>query len=138
MSKRSRNRSRRVASANAKRSLPRTQFPSRSNQIDLEDYLRSIEDRRTYHPEGEFRPARDTSARRHRLTLPTPAPTQLMAAPAPFGFGGPPPGVAFQTPQKVLVCVRRKIRKEVLHALGHSGKSGQKRPRRSAYSDIHC
>lgn len=41
-------------------------------------------------------------------------------------------------PKKVLVCVRRKLRKEVMHALKHTGKSGQKRPTRNQFSHIKC
>lgn len=44
----------------------------------------------------------------------------------------------FVHPKKVLICVRRKMRKQVLHAFNKTGKSGQRRPRRSPYSDIHC
>lgn len=45
---------------------------------------------------------------------------------------------SFDVPADVLVCVRRKIRKEVIHAIGKSGKAGQRPPRRNQWSDIHC
>ncbi|MBX2833765.1 MAG: hypothetical protein KTR28_02215 [Micavibrio sp.] len=44
----------------------------------------------------------------------------------------------FVAPQHVITCVRRKIRNEVMHALNHSGKSGQKQPRRNQFSNISC
>lgn len=45
---------------------------------------------------------------------------------------------SFSSPSRVIICIRRKIRKEVLHALKKSGKSGQRNPRRTAYSNIRC
>lgn len=41
-------------------------------------------------------------------------------------------------PKKLNICVKRQQRKEVIHALRHSGKSGQKRPNRNQHSNIHC
>lgn len=49
------------------------------------------------------------------------------------------PGVlTFSAPDKVILCVRRKRRKEVLHALNKAGKRGQKRPKRNFWSSISC
>lgn len=45
--------------------------------------------------------------------------------------------IAFAEPSKVSVCVRRGIRKQVIHALGVAG-GKVRRGRRSAYSDISC
>ena len=39
---------------------------------------------------------------------------------------------------KALICARRAQRKEILHALKHTGKSGQKRPTRNKYRNINC
>lgn len=36
------------------------------------------------------------------------------------------------------ICVQRQQRKEVIHALNHAGKSGQKKQVRTATSNIHC
>lgn len=36
------------------------------------------------------------------------------------------------------VCIRRKQRKEVLHALGKTGQSGQNAPRYTQNSSTHC
>lgn len=129
---------RRVTPANANRRLPTPVTSPRSMvQLDLEDLLRQVEDRRRYHPMGESSPALSTSGRKHtlRAVAPTPVPVKnvVLAKPSPF-----PTGVGFSAPDNVIVCIRRKKRKEVLHALGKAGKAGQKAPRRSAYSEIHC
>lgn len=48
-------------------------------------------------------------------------------------------GVQFANPRRVVVCVRRKIRKEVMFALGVGGQAGRKaKPRKSAGSEISC
>lgn len=44
----------------------------------------------------------------------------------------------FDDPNKVLVCVRRNSRKEVLHALGKAGRRGQRKPRRNYLSNVKC
>lgn len=43
----------------------------------------------------------------------------------------------FRAPKYVLVCVRRKQRKEVLFALGKGGR-GNRRGRRNFFSDVRC
>lgn len=50
-----------------------------------------------------------------------------------------PKSLGFVAPEKVVVCVRRKTRKEVLHALGYTGRgSGGGRKHRNHYSKVHC
>lgn len=96
--------------------------------------LAEIEDRRTFHPRGAARNARSFRVSHHSLVPRSPSPyqrptrSQLVAQ-----------GIAFRAPRDVLVCVRRKRRKEVIHAIGKAG-SGVKRaqPRRSYYSDVVC
>lgn len=51
--------------------------------------------------------------------------------------------ITFADPTKVMICVRRKQRKEVIFALGLSGGAGRakkrfRKPRRNAYSGIDC
>lgn len=126
---------RRVTPANANRRLPTPVTSPRSMvQLDLEDLLRQVEDRRRYHPMGESSPALNTSGRQHTLTY-APRHTNSTQLAKPSAL---PKGVGFTTPQNVVVCIRRKKRQEVLHALKKAGKAGQKAPRRSAYSEIHC
>lgn len=133
MAKRSRSRSsskaRRVTSSNANRRLP--SLSNSPRQLDLEAYLNEIDDRRTFHPAGPARNAVSFHSSTHTLVIPptTQHPTRSVDVPA---------GVAFQAPHDVLICVRRKQRKEVLHATKKAGKSGQKRPRRNYYSEILC
>lgn len=46
---------------------------------------------------------------------------------------------SFAVPQQVMVCVRRKQRKEVMHALGHAGsRKKQAKPKRNETSYIRC
>lgn len=133
----------RVTSANAtvSQTVPLSMSPTRSipsAQFELLP-LRELEDRRTWNPEGSLSPARSFSKPRHRLTVvdrrkPTSYqfslkksfPSQTRAI------------VAFRAPSRVLVCVRRNMRKQVLHALRKTGMTGQKRPRRSVYSSVSC
>lgn len=48
-------------------------------------------------------------------------------------------GIQFKSPRGVLYCVRRKLRREVLFALGVGGQAGRKnKPRLNAGSEISC
>lgn len=88
----------------------------------LRSFVRTLEDRRTFDPMGSFRPAAATS--RYARSLDVPEGRKFS------------PLVGFQAPEKVAVCVRRKIRKEVIIAKGGSG-SG-KRKRRTWFSSVKC
>ena len=107
--------------------------------------LRLFEDRRRWHPEGKYAPARSFSRSRHRL--------KVGEAPETVRRSGqtsrrdtryapklryPSATIGFTAPSSVLVCVRRNMRRQVLHALRKTGKVGQRRPRRSWYSSISC
>lgn len=50
----------------------------------------------------------------------------------------PTSAIAFEEPRVAVVCVRRKIRKEVLHATGFAGKRGQRKPRYNEASEVNC
>lgn len=97
--------------------------------------LTAISDRRRFHPDGEARPAPSFKKSRHRLTE--------------RSYNRPKAGkkyktqsfvtkIGFEEPEKVLVCVRRKIREEVLHAFKKTGRRGQKRKKFNFYSSISC
>lgn len=96
---------------------------------------RFVEDRRTYNPSKNttYTP-RTISGKRSRVvtrsaTVSTPSGLkQLNTTPLP----------SFAVPSKTLVCVRRKQRKEVLHAYKKTGTGGQKKPRRNQFSNISC
>lgn len=46
--------------------------------------------------------------------------------------------IGFNVPEKVAICARREIRKQVLHAKKVAGRSGLKKPRRNFWSSISC
>ncbi len=110
--------------------LPKPTYKPKNNLRGLRLY----EDRRLHHPLGKHRP------------------------PGVF-YGGPPqlivknrfyskPGrvlasqtkgrLSFESPNRVLLCVRRNIRKQVMHATGKAGLVGQKKPHRNENSEISC
>lgn len=125
MARKRRRRNVRVASAYAN---PRLVLPSISaGFLDLGGLLRDVEDRRQFHPEQGARPARLISGVRHRLRAPRVRGPRL------------PIGVAFENPLRVLTCVRRKVRKEVLFAKRKVGRGAAKKmPRWSWRSNIQC
>lgn len=110
------------------RSLPSTR--------QFEDYYTAVrsprlevEDRRQHYPAGrQNRPA--ASSRRHLVKT---KPTKLSA----FAQKAIQ---AFNYPNSVMICVRRKIRKEVMHALGKSGKGSrfQRKPKYNRHSKVRC
>ena len=143
------NRRRRDISTISNDSLPTpTSRPYDRPSIRPRNLLRELEDRRTWHPEGPRRPARGFKSSRHRLALtqqttrrsPSAKGRGMAALPSfqPKLYGSPLTKIGFVEPQQVAICVRRKQREEVLHALKKTGKSGQKRPKRSYYSSISC
>lgn len=102
----------------------------------LRSDLREVEDRRTYHPEFEFRPARTVWGHPVR-------PNRVKEVrPARPAFRSPGLGarVRFAVPARTVICVRRNQRKEVLHALKKTGKRGasRSRRRRNYFSAISC
>lgn len=104
--------------------------------------LTEVEDRRTYHPLGPNRPARTLGGTPARITVADrPASKRQRAS----GFhrklrsSHTKAVLAFAEPKRVLICIRRQRRKEVLHALGRAGRGGAKRhPRRSWHSEVSC
>lgn len=97
--------------------------PSRLSSIDLMA-LASL-DRRLWTPDPVLRPGA-TPRRAGRLTPST--------STAPGSF---PAGVKFADPKRVAVCVRRRIRREVIMAKGKGG-GGHRPPRRSYWTDVDC
>ena len=95
----------------------------------IHDVLQDIEDRRTFHPDGYFRQALDLSA--------TPAPARMRDTRSRTA--------RYQVPaldhnrHPVLVCVRRKQRREVIFAMKKNGKGARaRRRRRNYYSNVRC
>lgn len=103
--------------------------------------LTHIEDRRLWHPEGRYAPARSFSRSRHRLTIVSGSSRSHVSRRSrglPSLSSLPAHRIGFEQPERVLICVRRKMRREVLHALRKTGRVGQRRPRRNWYSSISC
>lgn len=109
-------------------------------------HLRFAEDRREFHPSPDFhRPARNVFGDpRHYLVVgkkPRRSIRRSLALVRPrraSGVSGPTPRIAFAVPENVAICVRRKRRREVMFATRKNGKTGQRRPRRNAYSGVQC
>lgn len=91
------------------------------------------EDRRRHHPDGYHRPA---------LTVGQHTKLQLVRQPASARHLAqqkyPDPRLRFKAPERVLICVRRHQRKEVMFATNKAGRGGQRRPTRNNYTNIHC
>lgn len=96
------------------------------------------EDRRLWHPEGDYAPARSFSKPRHRLVVPKVSDSRASSRSLAIKPLFPSAKIGFAAPKKVLICVRRRIRKQVIHALKKAGRRGQRRPRRNFYSSISC
>lgn len=96
--------------------------------------LSLIEDRRFFHPLVDVAPARSFRAR-PRLVVHSPN-VNRNAVRNKFAV---PSGIGFDVPRNVVICVRRKSRKEVLHALKFTGRgSGAGKKRRNYWSDVSC
>lgn len=119
--------------------------------IDPVPYLSQFEDRRTYHPDSIYRPIRsfhgyttvltDNPTRRvitsQRRSIQKPQSRSLRQY-SEFRTVSPRGTFRFDQPTKVLACVRRRIREEVLHAFRKTGRRGQHRPRYNELSGIRC
>lgn len=93
-----------------------------------------VEDRRFYNPLGSYAPARSLN-RRSRLVIVSPNVNKSR----PVSSFRVPSAIGFDVPSRVAVCVRRKQRKEVLHALKFTGKgSGGGKHRRTYWSGVSC
>lgn len=93
----------------------------------LSDF-RLVEDRRTFSPGHRYRTSYGGRARvvRNPKVNRTRVYTRSLK------------NARFSSPSTVLVCIRRKQRAEVMHALGRAGRRGQRRPKFSETSKIYC
>lgn len=93
----------------------------------LSTYLSEYDDRRRFHPLGDRRPIRsfDRFVSPRRVVSPNPRVRV-------------PTAVAFANPRKVFLCVRRKIRREVMFAKGGAGSRKMRRPKRNQHSNVRC
>lgn len=101
--------------------------------------LREIEDRREYHPLQDARPARFMTGGPSHVTVKDRSYGKQVYRDPFSGRSGTKAAISFVGPDGVLVCVRRKRRKEVLFAKRRAGRSGkQRRHRRNWFSSISC
>lgn len=114
------------------------------NETDRLRSLARVEDRRRFHPEGVFQPARDRRSRSARVAALSLS-SSHQSFMSPFLESGSLPtrikSVSRQLPspaRSVIVCVRRKQRREVLFARGIGGKKVSRRRRRTALSNVFC
>lgn len=90
--------------------------------------FRVIEDRRTFMPNRRYRTLQGGRARvsfNSRFV-------------ANRGFGVASFRVSHGAPSRVLVCIRRSQRREVMFAMRKAGRKGQRRPKFSETSKIYC
>lgn len=104
------------------------------NTPEVRSALSEVEDLRYWHPE------RVPSPRGSRGLART---EEVYSPKRPSGPTRPLSKIhalSFRSPKFVAVCVRRNARKEVLHALGKTGKGGgfKKKPRRNYWSNVRC
>lgn len=100
--------------------------------------IASLEDRRRFFPDAL--PTRDM---RPPLAVPRSAARVVVGASQPRRQPGAyssrfKPILKFALPQRVAMCAKREIRKQVLHAFGKTGRNGQRKSRRNFWSAISC
>lgn len=110
---------------------PLESLPQRVRSRPLGTLLTDIQDLRNFDFEPGTRPARLFSGVTASVGLDQP--TRSKQAPSRV-----PTQIAFTAPQETLVCVRRHRRRQVLHALRKTGKGGQRKPRRTPWSEYKC
>ena len=90
---------------------------------------RDIEDRRRYHPLKLFAPPKLFSGKPARVTVQRVRRRRSVV----------PIGIRFLNVERVLVCARRKERREVLFATNKTGGGvRRKKPRRTPFSEVSC
>lgn len=113
-------------------------FEAPAYRYGLSSDLLPVEDRRSWSP-GAAAPPLDYSSARTVIGSPARLRASARHSTGP-GRVAPTfsPVVAFQTPSRVNICIRRQRRKEVLHAKRFYGRAKLRRPTRNAYSSISC
>ncbi|QXP44302.1 MAG: hypothetical protein [Arizlama microvirus] len=87
-------------------------------------------DRRLFHPAGVLRPVAATVRSARRLV-----PARKANQPSRLSI---PERIGFAVPRKVLLCVRRKQRREVIHAKRLQSRGAGSRKTRNIWSDVKC
>lgn len=115
------------------RRLAHTPFPTVDPLDDLLD-APLLGDGRLFHPDPLEAP---------RTVSGTPARVRVLPRRSSSATARSDPFLAFRdrltfrTPDRVALCVRRKQRRQVLHALRRTGR-GNRPPRRNAWSNVSC
>lgn len=94
--------------------------------------LKQFEDRREYHPDRQNRPPAALPRSSRKLVIVTPqnkAATRKTTLPSKLGFSAP---------QGVVLCVRRKQRREILFAKSRTGRGAHTPKKRNAWSNVKC
>lgn len=110
-----------LLSPNTIQSLPIPLTVEQTTYYKVKPNAQPIGDRRKYHPQNRMRPAHAFNRNAIRLV------DEWRTA-----------RVAFNVPRLVGICVRRKVRREVLHALNRTGKGSGGPRRRNFYSSVKC
>lgn len=105
-----------------------------------------VEDNRSFHPDGAHRSVRDIygSPVSYQVFSPSPRRSQSRLSNPYLNYlrqqRQVPWQIQFVGSKKVLTCVRRQERKEVLHALRKTGRGrgSQRRPRWTSKSYVRC
>lgn len=92
-----------------------------------------LEDRRAFHPDGRYRAPAATPKAAARIIA---KPARSAGGHYKFREYGSP-SIGFSRPSGVAICHKRKTRREVLFASGHSG-SGNRKGKRNYTSKFHC
>jgi len=92
-----------------------------------------LEDRRAFHPDGRYRAPAASPKAAARIVA---KPARSVGGHYKFGIYGSP-SIGFSRPDNVAICHKRKTRREVIFASGHSG-SGNRKGKRTYTSKFHC
>lgn len=140
-----------------------TPLRAQDSRARLTSQLSETEDRRRFHPEAakpprtkrgafaKYAPAAVSSPKARNASSAEPRRGSIRFSafrPSAVAVGVPrrsmqehlPSRLSFKSAKHVWVCVKRKMRKEVIHALKLAGHRGgrTRQPRRNMYSDIVC
>lgn len=97
-------------------------------------HIALVDDRRLFHPDPYRAPVAYGFPKRVRFTIPLPAPYKK----ARKFVNRIPSLIGFDAPQRVIRCIRRKVRKEVMFATKSTGKGSRAPKRRNYWSDVKC
>lgn len=123
------------------------------NRLAPKTTLNLYQDRRYWHPKGANQPARSLTENYPRIIETAPR-AKPKASYIPVWKGDDyvvphtgeillfkhmnPFKITWENPSKMIICLRRKLRKEMMHALGIAGKKGFKPKHLTPNSYVKC